>query len=296
MRKARIFDGVRWCAFFRTKVQHYHLRWIPFCFSPFFVTFIIYFFSLSDHWKQSCKAWRGVRIIQTGCLFKCTIDIHRLHRPRNKVALWSWDSDPIPKLAATERQILLLSCPRQKRMVENKGRSAILPNVGLTLTTFWTLTCFAVVVTPPALSDNICLGSAIRWDILSNFLGVSLSLMTLFRKDIYSPPARWGSLDFIRVAFSSAFFSSASLGFELRVPDRNGHCRTSTASSRSVGTARLQPGAPDLSGHCRASARRRRECKIECQIECQGMCQKECQIECQGMCQKECRNKCAIYI
>eukprot|EP00435_Cladocopium_sp_Y103_P073178 s181_g42.t1 len=66
-------------------------------------------------------------------------------------------------------------------------------------------------------------------------------------------------------------------GPERRAPDSSGHCRTSTASSRSqwalpdlnrelqiavgtdlngaphipVGTAGPQPGAPDRSGHCR---------------------------------------------
>eukprot|EP00435_Cladocopium_sp_Y103_P035606 s2125_g9.t1 len=57
-------------------------------------------------------------------------------------------------------------------------------------------------------------------------------------------------------------------GPHLPAPDRSGHCRTSSASSRSqwalpdfsrerqiaVGTAGLQPRVPDRSGHCRASA------------------------------------------
>eukprot|EP00435_Cladocopium_sp_Y103_P014103 s4950_g3.t1 len=43
-------------------------------------------------------------------------------------------------------------------------------------------------------------------------------------------------------------------GLQPRAPDRSGHCRTSTASSRSqLGTAGLQPRVPDPSGHCRAS-------------------------------------------
>ena len=41
-----------------------------------------------------------------------------------------------------------------------------------------------------------------------------------------SPPARWGSLDAIRVA-SSSFFSSGSLGSQLRAPDVSGDCPTS---------------------------------------------------------------------
>ena len=55
---------------------------------------------------------------------------------------------------------------------------------------------------------------------------------------------RWGSLDFIRVAFFSfAFFSSGSLGSQLQVPDLSGHCRTSTASSREEGRRREEEKA-----------------------------------------------------
>ena len=120
-------------------------------------------------WKQSCKAWRGVRVIQTGCLFKCTIDIHRLHRPRNS-PLHCGHGIRIP--SPNWQQLKGKSCcsaARGKRewwkIKEGQPFCHILPNVGLILTTFWTLTCFAVVMTPPALSDNIFLGSAIRWDI-----------------------------------------------------------------------------------------------------------------------------------
>ena len=52
---------------------------------------------------------------------------------------------------------------------------------------------------------------------------------------VSSLPARWGSLDFIRVAFSS---SSSSSGTDLN------QCQIS------VGTARPQLPAPALSGHC----------------------------------------------
>ena len=56
--------------------------------------------------------------------------------------------------------------------------------------------------------------------------------------------------------------SSGSQWAQPQAPDLSGHCRTSTASSRSqlpdlngrqisVGTARPQPRAVDLSGHCR---------------------------------------------
>ena len=52
----------------------------------------------------------------------------------------------------------------------------------------------------------------------------------------------------------SFFFSSSSLGSQLRVPDRSGHCRTSTARSRSQwALPGPQPHAPDLGVHCRTS-------------------------------------------
>ena len=50
----------------------------------------------------------------------------------------------------------------------------------------------------------------------------------------FSSPARWGPLDFIRVASFSSSSSSGSCEFR----DLSGHCRTSTASS-------------EVSGHCR---------------------------------------------
>ena len=59
-------------------------------------------------------------------------------------------------------------------------------------------------------------------------------------------------------------------GPQPRAPDPSGHCRTSTASSRS------QWALPDLNG----------------QIECQKICQKICQIECQKICQIECQKIC----
>ena len=114
-----------------------------------------------------------------------------------------------------------------------------------------------------------------------------------FVDSLFSPPASWGSLDFIRVALS--FFLSFSLppsclGSQLRAPDLSGHCRTSTVSFRSqwalpdldrqrqisVSTAEPQPRsrwalpdlnrelqisagpkprAPDLGGHCRTSTK-----------------------------------------
>ena len=105
-----------------------------------------------------------------------------------------------------------------------------------------------------------------------------------------------------------------------RGPDPSGHCRTSTASSRSqwalpdlnrdfqvaVGTAGPQPRLPDRSGHCRTSTANSRsqwalpdlngqiECQKICQMECQIGCQKICQIECQKICQIECQKVCQI--
>ena len=86
-----------------------------------------------------------------------------------------------------------------------------------------------------------------------------------------SPPARWGSLDFIRVTFS--FLPPPSL--------LNGELQMS------VGTARPQPRVPDLSGHCRTStassrpqwawsgSAHARECQNRWQKECQNRCQRD---------------------
>ena len=98
----------------------------------------------------------------------------------------------------------------------------------------------------------------------------------------YSPPARWGLLDFIRAVLLLRLrllhllrlllhrelqIPVGTAGPPPRAPDASGHCRTSTASSRSqwalpdlhrelqipVGTAGPQPRLPDRSGHCRTS-------------------------------------------
>ena len=102
---------------------------------------------------------------------------------------------------------------------------------------------------------------------------------------VFSPPARWGLLDFIRAvllllrlrilsSISSASSSPPPHPPPLsppppppRSPDPSGHSRTSTASARSqwalpdlhrelkipVGTAGPQPRLPGRSGHCRTS-------------------------------------------
>ena len=102
----------------------------------------------------------------------------------------------------------------------------------------------------------------------------------------FSPPARWGLLDFIRAVLLLRLLRLLCLlrlltrrlllavqipvgtaGPPPRAPDPSGHCRTSTVSCRSqwalpdlnrdfqvaVGTAGPQPRLPDRSGHCRTS-------------------------------------------
>ena len=110
---------------------------------------------------------------------------------------------------------------------------------------------------------------------------------------VFSPPARWGLLDFIRAVLLlllrlrllrlhlrllrlltrrlllAVQIPVGTAGPPPRAPDPSGHCRTSTASCRSqwalpdlnrdfqvavaVGTAGPQPRLPDRSGHCRTS-------------------------------------------
>ena len=101
---------------------------------------------------------------------------------------------------------------------------------------------------------------------------------------LFSPPARWGLLDFIRAVLLllrllrllclltrrlllAVQIPVGTAGPQPQLPGRSGHCRTSTASSRSqwalpdlnrelqipVGTAGPQPRLPDRSGHCRTS-------------------------------------------
>ena len=148
----------------------------------------------------------------------------------------------------------------------------------------------------------------------------------------YSPPARWGLLDFIRAVLLLLLLHLllgsqwaqpdphrelqipvGTAGPPPRAPDPSGHCRTSTASSRSlwalpdlnrdfqvaVGTAGPQPRLPDRSGHCRTSTATSRSQwaladlngQTECQKICQIECQKICQIECQKICQIECARR-----
>ena len=79
-----------------------------------------------------------------------------------------------------------------------------------------------------------------------------LAYLTSSRVLPLSTPARWGSLDFIRVTSSfrpsSPFFlPTANSRSQCALPDLNCELQIS------VGTAGPQPRAPDLSGHCRTS-------------------------------------------
>ena len=110
------------------------------------------------------------------------------------------------------------------------------------------------------------------------WLGNVLRATTKFT---FFPPARWGLLDFIRavllllrlllhlllVLLLAVQIPVGTAGPPPRAPDPSGHCRTSTARSRSqwalpdlhrelqiaMGTAGPQPRLPGCSGHCRTS-------------------------------------------
>ena len=127
-----------------------------------------------------------------------------------------------------------------------------------------------------------------------------------------SPPARWGLLDFIRAVLLllrllrllcrlllrlltcrlllAVQIPVGTAGPQPRLPGRSGHCRTSTATSRS------QWALPDLNRDFQiavgTAGPQREECQKRCQIECQKICQIECQKECQKICQTECQKIC----
>ena len=103
----------------------------------------------------------------------------------------------------------------------------------------------------PAFTSYVMLGQT--WP--SSSLGIWSFFLFGILYCFFPSPARWGPLDFIRVASFSSSSSSGSCEFR----DLSGHCRTSTASSEvsghcrppdPVGTAGPQLRA-DLSGHCR---------------------------------------------
>ena len=123
---------------------------------------------------------------------------------------------------------------------------------------------------------------------------------------VFSPPARWGLLDFMSVDFRLPP-PSASTGPQPRPSTPSVPCRTSTVrihakcslpdlnreNPRQVFPAGPQPRPSGPSVPCRTSTarihakcslpdlNRRRECQKICQIECQIERQIECQIECQ---------------
>ena len=164
----------------------------------------------------------------------------------------------------------------------------------------------------------------------NSLLSFSFPLLILFS---FSPPARWGLLDFITVVLLLLLLLLHHLCIHFRVhfrlansspissptSARSGHCWTSTAGFRSewarldlnrkvlsaVGTAGPQPGtfraqwAPlDLSGQMECQNICQKDCPNICQIDCQNICHIECRIECQHICKKEfhieCQNICQI--
>ena len=123
----------------------------------------------------------------------------------------------------------------------------------------------------------------------------------------FSPPARWGLLDFMSVACSSSssplLVSSPRLLSSCSLPDLNHDhprpvfpagpqprpsppsvsCRTSTT------TIHAQCSLPDLNREYP-----RQVFPAGPHVECQKICQIECQIECQKICQIKCHEICQI--
>ena len=116
-----------------------------------------------------------------------------------------------------------------------------------------------------------------RWGLLDFIRAVLLLLRLLARRLLFAvqipvgtagPPPR--APDPSGHCRTSTATSRSQWGPQPRLPDRSGHCRTSTATSRSqwalpdlnrdfqiaVGTAGPQPRLPDRSGHCRTSTGR----------------------------------------
>ena len=118
----------------------------------------------------------------------------------------------------------------------------------------------------------------------------------------FSPPARWGLLDFIRAVLCILFLLLVLLLLAVQIPVGTAG-PPPQAPDPSQRTARPPPRAPDPSGHCRTSTATSRwqwalpdlNCQIECQKICQIECQKICQIECQKICQIECHSKWSIF-
>ena len=166
------------------------------------------------------------------------------------------------------------------------------------------------------------------WVFVRHYVCQGLENMSCFAvlSCIFSPPARWGLLDFniaLRAFFLLFSSSPSRLLASSPAPDRSGRCWTSIASARSqwasttvsryhswvqwapldlnrglpVGTAGPQPGdlpspvgiAGPQPGTSRAQwALLDLNRQIDCQIECP-IDWIECQITCQNRCQIECQ-------
>ena len=103
-------------------------------------------------------------------------------------------------------------------------------------------------------------------------------------RTLFSPPVRWGLLDFMSVTSPpppppSPRPSLATKCVQCGVPDLN------RDHFRPVWRAGPQPRS------CECSVARRTQCQKECQKICRKECQTECQKECQTECQKECQRK-----
>ena len=165
--------------------------------------------------------------------------------------------------------------------------------------TGWLFKLFPIFSSLIYFIQNMRLGSKIGQGFVSSEIK-TLSQHVICSVELFcffSPPARWGLLDFIRVVLlrllRQFLLDHVCINFHLHFRLANSspsssptsqlsaHCWTSTWDLPSaVRTAGPQPGtfpaqcAPlDLNG------------QIECQKICQIECQKICQIECQKICQ-----------
>ena len=127
----------------------------------------------------------------------------------------------------------------------------------------------------------------------------------------FSPPVRWGLLDFMSVfssssassssssssssSFSSSSFSSCDDVWSVwRAGPQPRSCEASVACRTSTAIMWGQCGVPDLnrdhvSSVWRAGPQPRNGQKEECQKDCQKLCQKECQTECRRSVRKNVR-------
>ena len=120
------------------------------------------------------------------------------------------------------------------------------------------------------------------WDALAvlEMLWTSTVLLSY----VFSPPVRWGLLDFMPAIPPDGSVlhrtSTASFWWQCSPPDP--HCQNlCQIQCQNLGRIECQ-------NLCQI------ECQNACQIECQKLCQIECQIECQNLCQIECQKLCQI--